>query len=130
MNWKLIFSLSLFGLAMAIATVSLIPANIEPVFWLIIFIICAAIISKHLSSRFFAHGFMISMVNCVWIVAVHVLMYKTYLASHPDVAKMSETMPMGNHTRTMMVITGIIAGIISGIVLGLFCVVGAKLRKK
>jgi uncharacterized membrane protein len=33
MNWKLIFLLSLFGLAMAIATVFVIPSNIEPLFW-------------------------------------------------------------------------------------------------
>ena len=35
-DWKLIFRLSLFGLAMAIATVFAIPSNIEPAFWLVI----------------------------------------------------------------------------------------------
>lgn len=40
MDWKLIFQLSLFGLAMAVATVYVIPSNIEPVFWLVIFLIC------------------------------------------------------------------------------------------
>lgn len=57
MNWKLIFQLSLFGLAMAFATVTWIPSNIEPIFWLAIFIICAYLIAtkcsaKHLSPRF------------------------------------------------------------------------------
>ena len=46
MNWKLIFGLSLFGLAMAIATVFVIPSKIEPFFWLAIFIICAIVIAK------------------------------------------------------------------------------------
>jgi hypothetical protein len=32
MDWKLILGLSLFGLAMAIATVFVIPSSIEPVF--------------------------------------------------------------------------------------------------
>jgi hypothetical protein len=36
MDWKLIFGLSLFGLAMAIATVFIVPSNIEPAFWLVI----------------------------------------------------------------------------------------------
>jgi hypothetical protein len=31
MNWKLIIQLSMFGLAMGIATVFVIPSNIEPV---------------------------------------------------------------------------------------------------
>ena len=35
MKWKLIFLLSLFGLAMAFATVFWIPSMIEPVFWLV-----------------------------------------------------------------------------------------------
>jgi hypothetical protein len=46
MNWKLIFQLSLFGLAMGIATVFVIPSNIEPAFWLVIFLICAYLIAK------------------------------------------------------------------------------------
>jgi hypothetical protein len=130
MNWKLIFTLSLFGLAMAVATVCWIPMNIEPIFWLAIFIICAAIISKRCSSRFFQHGFMVSMVNCIWIIAAHVYWYKTYFANHPGMENMGAGMPMGNHTRTMMVVMGILIGAASGIILGLFAVVGAKLRKK
>ncbi len=47
MNWNLIFKLSLFGLAMGIATVYWIPSNIEPYFWLVIFIICAYAIAKN-----------------------------------------------------------------------------------
>ena len=41
MNWKLIFQLSLFGLAMGIATVYLIPGRFEPLVWLVIFAISA-----------------------------------------------------------------------------------------
>jgi hypothetical protein len=55
-NWKLIFQLSLFGLAMAIATVYWIPQNVEPFFWLVIFIICAYLIAKRCSDKYFLHG--------------------------------------------------------------------------
>ncbi len=41
MNWKLILQLSLFGLAMAVGTVFVIPSNVEPLFWLAIFAVCA-----------------------------------------------------------------------------------------
>jgi hypothetical protein len=34
MNWRLTFQLSLFGLAMGIGTVIIIPSNVEPLFWL------------------------------------------------------------------------------------------------
>jgi len=46
MNWKLILQLSLFGLAMAFATVFVVPSNIEPLLWLPIFVICAYLIAK------------------------------------------------------------------------------------
>jgi hypothetical protein len=46
MDWKLVFQLSLFGLAMGIATVFVIPSNIEPWFWLLIFGVCAFLIAR------------------------------------------------------------------------------------
>ena len=53
MNWKLIFSLSLFGLAMALATISLIPTNVEPGCWLVIFVICARLIVEICDGQLF-----------------------------------------------------------------------------
>ena len=67
MNRKLILQLSLFGLAMGIATVFVIPSNIEPIFWLVIFGICAYIIATRCSGRYFLHGLFVSLVNSVWI---------------------------------------------------------------
>lgn len=75
MKIKLIVQLSLFGFAMALATVFFIPSNIETVCWLIIFIICAYIIARNCSSKFFLHGFLVSLVNCVWITSGHVLLF-------------------------------------------------------
>jgi hypothetical protein len=46
MNWKLVFQLSLFGLAMALGTVFFIPSSIEPLCWLIIFLVCAYILQS------------------------------------------------------------------------------------
>lgn len=41
MNGKLVVQLSLFGLVMAVATVWVVPSTLEPLFWLVIFPICA-----------------------------------------------------------------------------------------
>ena len=130
MNWKLIFQLSLFGLAMAIATVYWIPSKTEPIFWLIIFIICAYLIATKCSSNYFLHGFLVSLVNCIWITGVHVLCYATYIANHPDMAEMSAKMPMPTHPRLQMLVTGPVAGIIFGLILGLFAFIASKLVKK
>jgi uncharacterized membrane protein (UPF0136 family) len=130
MNWKLIFKLSLLGLAMAILTVYFIPSNIEPVFWLIIFIVCAYLIAKNSSGKYFQHGFMVSLFNCVWVTTFHILLFNTYIENHQQEVQMMSEMPMSAHPRLMMLITGPVVGIISGLVLGLFSFIASKLIKK
>ena len=128
MNWKLIFQLSLFGLAMAIATVSWIPSNIELLFWLVILLVCAYLIAKRCSGKYFLHGFMVSIFNSVWMTAIHVTLFDTYMANHPEAAQMSASLPMS--PRLGMVIMGPIIGALFGVVLGVFTLVAAKLLKK
>jgi len=130
MNWKLIFGLSLFGLAMGIATVYLIPTKFEWIFWLIIFIICAYLIAKNAPGNYFLHGFLVSIVNSIWITATHVMLFTTYVANHPDVVEMNAKMPMADHPKRLMAVSGPIIGIISGLVLGLFAFIASKLVKK
>lgn len=130
MNKKLIFRLSLFGLFMAIATVYWIPSNIEPIFWLAIFIICAYLIAKKCSGKYFLHGFLVSLANCVWITGGHILLYHTYMANHAEEAAMTAKMPMPDHPRLMMLMMGPIVGIVSGLVLGLFAFIASKIMKK
>lgn len=130
MNWKIIFILSLFGLAMAVATVYFIPSNIEPIFWLVIFIISALLIAKHCSGKYFWHGFFVSLLNAVWITATHILIFHTYIQNHIQEAAIMEKMPLANHPRLTMLFTGPLVGILSGIILGLFAVIASKLGKK
>src|SRR5215210_3557650 len=104
MNWKLIILLSLFGLAMAFATVSLVPSTVEPFCWLAIFVISSFVIAKYAQGRHFLHGFLISIVNSFWITAVHVWMYDSYTAGHPEFLQMTAGLPpdLAAHPRRMM----------------------------
>jgi hypothetical protein len=130
MNWNLIFKLSLFGLAMAFATVYFIPSGIEPFFWLAIFIICAYIIAKNCSSGYFLHGLLVSIVNAVWITAAHILLFDTYISNHPQEAAMMAKMPMPESPKLMMLMTGPIIGIVSGLILGLLAFIASKVIKR
>ena len=130
MNWSLILKLSLFGLAMAFATVYFIPSNVEPFCWLAILIISAYIIAKNCSSDYFLTGLLVSLVNCVWITAIHILLFKTYMPNHLMEAANMAKCPMGNHPRRMMLVVGPIVGVISGLVLGLFSFIASKFIKK
>jgi hypothetical protein len=130
MNWRLIIQLSLFGLVMALATISLIPANIEPFCWLAIFIVCAYVVAKKSPGNYFLHGFAISMVNCIWITAAHVIFAKSYLANHAQMASMQVQMPLSHHPRMLMLLAGPVFGAIFGIILGFFCWVASKLVRR
>ena len=129
MNWKLSFQLSAFGLIMAIATISLIPEKVEPAFWFVIFIFCAYVIAKVAGGKYFWHGLLVSIINCVWITAAHIICYKTYEANHLDMVKMTEDMPMSNHPRLLMLLMGPLFGVMFGLILGLFSFVASMLVK-
>jgi hypothetical protein len=130
MNWKLIFLLSLFGLAMAISTIW-IPTHIEPFFWLAIFIICAYLIARNCSGKFFLHGLLVSLANSIWITVIHVLLFKTYIMNHPKEDAMMQSLPtpMSIHPRALMLLTGPLVGLISGLVLGLFAYIASRIWK-
>jgi hypothetical protein len=125
MNWKLILQLSLFGLAMAFATVFVIPSTIEPLFWLVIFLVCAYVIARKAPGKYFLHGLLTSVVNSVWITATHVMLFDTYIANHAQEAEMMAKLPLS--PKLMMIGTGPIVGVVSGVVLGLFAWVAHKI---
>jgi hypothetical protein len=130
MNWKLILQLSLFGLAMGIATVFVISSNAEPFFWLVVFIVSAYMIATRAPGRYFLHGLFVGIANSIWVTLSHVTLVNAYFAHHPKEVAMMASMPLATHPRVMMALTGPVIGVISGIVLGLFAIVASKMVKR
>jgi len=130
MKWNLVFELSLFGLAMAFATVYFIPSSIEPFCWLIVFIICAWQIADKSRSRYFLQGFLVSILNSVWITTVHIFLFDKYIANHPNELEMMKRMSSPDSPKLMMLMTGPLVGIVSGLVLGLFSFLASKIMKR
>ena len=130
MNWKLIFSLSLFGLFMALGTVYFISSGVEPIFWIAILLLDAFLIVKFAPGKYFMHGFLTCLGNCFWVTGAHILLFSTYAANHPEEMKMMEAGPLNTHPRLMMLITGPIIGIVTGVILGLLSIGASKILKK
>jgi len=126
MNWKLVFTLSLFGLAMGVATVYVVPSNVEPLFWLAIFVACAIVIARRCASKYFLHGLSVSLVNSVWITTAHVVLFDAYAARHPEEVAMAAQM---GSPRVMMAATGPVVGLVSGVILGLFAYAASRVTK-
>jgi hypothetical protein len=86
MQWKLILSLSLFALAMAIATTYVIPSNVGAVLWPTIWIACAFLIARTRPEKPFLHGFSLGLANWVWVAAMRVILVDAYVARHANEA--------------------------------------------
>ena len=122
----------MFGLAMAFGTVYFIPMNIERFTWPVILVICAWLIAKNAPGRYFLHGLLVCLLNCVWITRAHIILADTYLATHADeMAQYQKLNSQAGLTITQsMLIMGPIIGIVSGLLLGLFSFIAAKILKK
>ena len=125
-NWRVVFTLSLFGLAMAVGTVSAIPSNVEPVIWFAIFVICAFVIARNRSSRHFLHGLLLGLVNSVWVTSAHIIFFRTYLDHHPKEAAMMGSMPLPNSPRLMMALVGPVVGVVTGAIIGLLALLAGR----
>jgi hypothetical protein len=129
MNWRLIFQLSLFGLAMGLATVFVIPSSIEPIFWLAIICVCAYLIARARATGQFIHGLALGIANSVWVTGAHVLLFGQYVARHAKELDAMSSVPMANRPRLVMALVGPVIGVISGVVIGLFAYVAGRFVK-
>ncbi len=82
MRWGLVLSLSMFGLAMALGTVALIPLRLGGPLWIVIFLVTSFIVAKRADRLFFLHGFMVGLANWAWVTAAHVVFHSAYVAHH------------------------------------------------
>ena len=130
MNWRLIFALSLFGVVMAVAGLLGLTRGTEPLLWLVIFIIYAICIAQYAGGKYFLHGFLVSVLNGVWIALIHFAFFPMFLRNNPDVAASFQKFPVPISLRFLNLIIGPVAGALFGVVAGLFAFVAAKLLRK
>src|ERR1041385_19961 len=130
MNWKLIFLLSLFGVAIAVVSLFGLSKPIEMSLWLVIFIFYAIMIVKYTHGKYFLHGLLVSLFNGIWIAVIHSACFDMYIANNPEQAEMAAQFPPSIPPQMMMMIIGPLVGLIFGVVAGLFAVVAGKIMKK
>jgi hypothetical protein len=94
MKWALVLQLSMFGLAMAIGTVYVIPPNVEALLWPAIFIACALVIARRAPDKHFTHGFFVGLTNWTWVATAHVVLFGAYAARHAEHLAALQSLPV------------------------------------
>ena len=129
MNWKLIVSLSGFGLAMGIASVLGFTRGVEGVLWLIIGLVCAVWIARTTLAKQFLHGFMVGLIGGAIAPLIQVIFFSAYLSNNPETTEQFAQVPVGLSVRSFILVMTPIIGILSGVVLGLLAWAVSKIIK-
>ena len=130
MNWRLIISLSVFGVAMGVASVLGFTKGLEPVLWLVIAFFCAVVIARTVRAKHLAHGFLTGVITGGLAPLIQALWFPTYIANNPKVSDQFKQLPPNFSARTLFFVLVPILAIVSGVVLGLLSWVGSKVIKR
>ena len=130
MNWKLIFALALFGVAMGAASLMGWTQGIEWVLWLVIFVVSAWFIARKAASRHLLHGFMVGLLNGIIHAIIQAAFINTYLANNVQMAEQFGNIPGGLPPLLFVLLSGPFIGVVSGAIVGLLALVMVKLVGK
>ena len=130
MNWKVIFSLSVFGLLMSFVTLYHIPVKLEQLIWVPVFLISGYFIARYCEGKYFLTGFIVSAINCILGSVVHILLYGKYLSHHPEFVALISKLPQGLSPYAALVIIDLAKGLFLAMIAGIFAFIMARGIKK
>jgi hypothetical protein len=126
MNWKLILSLSGFGVIMGALSVLGWTRGVEGWLWLAIGIFCAGWMGTQLAERRFLHGFLVGLIGGAASSLIQTIFFSTYLANNPEFSQAAAQLPPGIPLILIPIIAIPIGGLFSGVVLGLLTMLAGK----
>jgi hypothetical protein len=119
MNWKLVLQLAVFGIAMGLGTVFVVPSNVEPILWLIVFLLSAYAIAKQCIMLRFLNGLLVGLLDSLLKTTIHMIFFSAYVARHaPEIAMISQ-MTRAVSPRQLILLSSPIWGLIYGTAIGL-----------
>jgi hypothetical protein len=119
MNWKLVLQLAVFGIAMGLGTVFFVPSRVEPILWLIVFLLSAYAIAKHCVRLRFLNGLLVGLLDSLLKTTVHMVFFSAYVARHPQEIAMIRQMTSAVSPRQLILLSSPIWGLIYGAATGL-----------
>ena len=107
-----------------------ISMMVTTILWLAIYGACVFVIASRCSGNYFLNGFMLSLVNIVWVTGFHVIFYKTYLTNNPAIELLYTLLPFSESPRLGMIFMAPILGSFFGLLVGFFSFLVAKVTGK
>ena len=126
MNWKLILSLSGFGVLMGVLSVLGFTQGVEGWLWLALGIFCAGWMGTKLAERRFLHGFLTGLIGGAVAPVIQAVFFSTYVANNPEFMDAVGQLPPGISPRLIAVVAIPVGGLLSGVVLGLLTMLAGK----
>jgi uncharacterized membrane protein YGL010W len=130
MNWRLILSLSAFGLIMGIASVLGWTKGIEGVLWGIIQLFCAVWIARRVAEKHFYHGLTVGLISGTVAPLIQFILFPIYVSNNPEFMESFTQAPAPVSPRYFPLVLAPLIGSASGLVLGLLAWAVGKIFKK
>ncbi len=131
MNWKVIFTLSCFGILMGVASLfGLTHMPVEPILWFLIALFSAYWIAENTTAKPFIHGSIAGVLMGILNSIMQSAFFDLYLSNNPAAAEGFKQIPGGISARLFPLITGPAIGVAYGLVVGLLSLLARKILKK
>lgn len=114
MNWKIILLLTLFGLAMGIASLTGTIQFFVLYLWTIIGVSCAFVVSWYARTKVFLHGLIIGLLSTAACSIICVLFFDTYVQNNSTTALLLERQNVFFSLKSFAFITSIPIGFFYG----------------
>jgi hypothetical protein len=131
MNFRLVLTLSLVGVLIALGTTfGLLHAGVEKFAWLAACVLLAVVVAMRAPGRPFLHGLFAGLLAGVLCQIVQAILFDRYLAQNPTVADSFKRLPPGLSPQVLLLVSSPVTGAIYGVVIGLLAWLVARVAKR
>ncbi len=118
MNWRLVISISLLGLLLAVATIYFAPSETELILWMLLFLVSAFLVARYVDENIFLHGLFTGIFIFVWITLADSFLFGKYYLNHRGEVEAISNLGMTSSVHSTLVILGPAAGLVVGSIIG------------
>ena len=129
MNFK-IWALTLFGVAMGLASVYGYTEKFEWIYWIVIAVISGAVIAKIADRQIFVKSVVVGLFMGIFAGIIQAAMFDTYLANNPKSLDGFKEIPLSLEPQYVVLFTAPFIGIAFGLIIGLIAILFDKFTGK